>query len=717
MALPHLNEEQIRTWTPEQKDRWWLENVFRGDMPQLTLRAAATGFLLGGILSATNLYVGAKTGWSLGVGVTSVILAFAIFRVLSTTGLMRDITILENNAVQSIATAAGYMTAPLISSLTAYMLVINKPLPWYQLLVWNILASVLGVLVAFPMKRRFINNEQQPFPEGRACAVVLDSLYPDAPPGGTARRDPVQEAAAARAALEEQRALGILKAKVLFAAAAIAGTIQFFVGEHFQRLVQEKLLGLKEVVFRIPEELFGWYYALAEKNASLWIPRLQGIDIRQLGINPALDLAMLGAGGLMGTKIANSLMIGCILNYVVIAPAMIHSQEILPKNLGAIIQPDGSYDIAAGVFGRSHLLNTWCLWWGVSMMVVASLVGLFAKPKMLMSAFTGVFKKRSTGDDCLKHVEFPLWISLVGVPVMTAVTVLMNWYWFEVPLFLGLLAIPLIILLTLIAANATALTSTTPTGSLSKITQFTFGAADPGHPATNLVTAGMTAEVASNASNLLMDIKPGYMLGAKPRQQAWGHLIGIFSGAIASTPLFFLLFLSDWKGDPATQKLEDVVITDKFGFPGVVQWKAVADLIAGLDNAAKGTVDAAAQAVQAVGPVVAKVGGVLPTSAAWAMVIAGIAALVFEIARMATRGRFPLSAVAIGLGVVIPPESTLMMWLGALLFAGLARLNRTPGTTGHKIWVESQEPLCAGLIAGWAILGIGDAVLRVLVFS
>ena len=47
MALLHLTEEQIRTWTREQKDRWWFENVWRGDMPQLTLRSAITGFLLG----------------------------------------------------------------------------------------------------------------------------------------------------------------------------------------------------------------------------------------------------------------------------------------------------------------------------------------------------------------------------------------------------------------------------------------------------------------------------------------------------------------------------------------------------------------------------------------------------------------------------------------------------------------------------------------------
>ena len=87
-----------------------------------------------------------------------------------------------------------------------------------------------------------------------------------------------------------------------------------------------------------------------------------------------------------------------------------------------------------------------------------------------------------------------------------------------------------------------ALTSWTPTSSLSKITQFSIGAIDRTNPASNLITAGMTAEVASNAGNLLSDIKPGYMLGAKPRQQAIGHCIGIFSGALAATPLF-LLFL------------------------------------------------------------------------------------------------------------------------------------------------------------------------------
>src|SRR5206468_4928211 len=168
MALKQLDDQQVRTWTRGQKDRWWFENVYRGDMPQLTIRSALTGFILGAVLAATALYIGAKTGITIGVGLTSVILSFALYRALDGAGFAQDFTILENNATQSIATAAGYMTGPLVASLPAYMLVTGHIIPWWQLMVWMTIVAVIGVLVAFPLKRRFVNEEQLPFPEGRA---------------------------------------------------------------------------------------------------------------------------------------------------------------------------------------------------------------------------------------------------------------------------------------------------------------------------------------------------------------------------------------------------------------------------------------------------------------------------------------------------------------------------------------------------------------------
>ena len=673
-------------------------------MPQLTLRAAITGFFLGGVLSATNLYIGAKTGWTLGVGVTSVILSFVMFRAISRLRVSSDMTILENNAVQSIATAAGYMTGPIISALMAYMFVTNTTMEWYKMLVWNVVASILGVLVAFPMKRRFINDEQQPFPEGRACAVVLDSLYPDAPQGGT--KNMVDGAPVAKPRADGAGGVdsGLFKAKALAVAAAIGAGLQLLVASGYMAILQILVIPMskaKETVWKIPDRLDEWVYHRAQANPGAWVPNVNGVNFEKLGVTLAFDLSMIGAGGLMGMRIAASVMLGMIANFLIIAPIMITQGEIVPRNWSKLVQTDGSYSMADAVFGRAHLTNSWCLWWGVSMMVTASMVGLFSKPKVLLSAFAGLVGGKKKAEDCLKDIEFPLKWSLIGIPIASAAIIWLNHEWFGVDWWLGALSIPLIIVLTLIAANATALTSTTPTGSLSKITQFTFGALQPSNPATNLMTAGVTTEVASNASNLLMDIKPGYMLGAKPRQQAVGHCIGIVAGALASTPLFFILFMQN-RSEDVTVKDH---ITQNWAVPGAIQWAAISDVIKGMGESGVELVQTSAEGIS-------KLWGVLPVSAAWAMLIAAIVAIVFEVLRMGTKGKFPLSAVGIGLGAVLPPESTVMMFIGACIFSFFEnKYHKAIGTFGWKLWVDSKEAVCAGLIAGWALLGVGDGII------
>lgn len=682
MAIPQLTPEQIQTWTRQQKDRWWLDNVFRGDMPQLTLRSALTGFCLGGILSATNLYVGAKTGWTLGVGLTSVILAFAMFKVLSRLGA-KDMTILENNAMQSIATAAGYMTGPLISGMAAYMWVQNEPLVWWKMMFFNVVLSVLGVLVAFPMKRRFINDEQQPFPEGRACGVVLDTLY------------------------TSSANIGLFKAKALAISAALAGGLSFLMGEaylkalHALKLMLETGKSWAQVLVDFKDRLAEtWHlphncdklYAYLSKQGME--PHFVGVRLKELGINPALDLAMIGAGGLMGIRAASSLLIGMLVNFFIVIPWMISIGEIAPRSGTVGVVGDG-----AAVFGRTYLLNNWALWWGIVMMVVAAMVSLFAKPKVFIEAFRGLTGKKRE-HDVLANIELPLWISWVGVPIVGGVGVFMAHEWFGVSWIFGALAIPMIIVLTLIAASSTALTGTTPTGALSKIPQFTFGAADPRHPPTNLMTGVMCVEVAGNASNLLMDIKPGYMLGGKPRHQAMGHIIGIIAGALASTPLFYLLFLADY--DPAKAAVDPTHVQSvmapengQFGFPSALQWKGVSDLVTSIFGGDSSR-------------------ALLTDSIVISMVVAGVVSLILEITRIATKNKFPISPLAIGLGVVVPPESSFCMFLGALFFWAMHKLyHRKPESTGNKLWIQTHEPICAGVIAGSALIGIGDILVKV----
>jgi uncharacterized oligopeptide transporter (OPT) family protein len=262
-------------------------------------------------------------------------------------------------------------------------------------------------------------------------------------------------------------------------------------------------------------------------------------------------------------------------------------------------------------------------------MVVGSIVGLFARPKVIFGAFKNLFGKRREGTDVLGHIELPLWVSFVGIPILAAITAWMAHEFFGIKWYFALLSLPLTFILSLICTNAMGMTSWTPTGALSKITQFTFGALDRTNPATNLMTAGITSEVASNSANLISDIKPGYMLGAKPRQQALGHVIGIIAGGLASTPLFYLLFFPEPEAG-VVKTVQEQMVSEKFSFPSAVQWKGVADMIAGgLSN--------------------------IKESAQWSVVIAALVAVVFEVLRITTRGRFPLSPTGIGLGVVLPP--------------------------------------------------------------
>jgi OPT family oligopeptide transporter len=629
MAIKSLNEQQIREWTLEQKDRWWFENVWRGDMPQLTVRSALTGMLLGGVLSLTNLYVGAKTGWTLGVGITSVILAFAMFKLLSSIGLGREFTLLENNCMQSIATAAGYMTSPMISSLAAYMLVTNQPLPMLTTMVWISSIAILGVLFAFPLKRRFINDEQHPFPEGRAAGVVMDALH-----SGDA-------------------AEGLLKAKILISTGAFSALVKIMSSHP----IMEKI---KLGFLTIPEYLDEWVY----KIAAL---KIGGVDLRQLTVRLDSDIVMMAAGGLMGIRTGVSLIIGAVLNYCIIAPLMIHRGDIVGKALA-----DGTVQ-----YGFKSI-TMWALWGGVAMMTTASLFAFFAKPQIFLSAFKGLFKKSEQQNDVLKDIELPMSVFVVGIPVVGGIVVYLAHKFFGVSVILGIIALPLIFIFTLIAVNSTALTSITPIGAMGKLTQLFFGILAPGNITTNLATAGITAEVAGNAANLLMDIKPGYMLGGKPRQQAIGHVLGIIAGAVISVPVFYLVFLH--KG-PAN------LISEQYPMPAATIWKAVAEVLTqGISK--------------------------LPVSAQWAVLIGGLLGIALEAVRVRTKGRFWLSGVGIGLATVIPFNTCLAMFLGSLFFWLAQQKWENTKTWADRVLVQNMEPICAGIIAGGAIMGIAVIIIE-----
>jgi uncharacterized oligopeptide transporter (OPT) family protein len=317
-------------------------------------------------------------------------------------------------------------------------------------------------------------------------------------------------------------------------------------------------------------------------------------------------------------------------------------------------------------------------------MTTASLSAFFSKPRMILDSFTALLSRKRAGQtDVLKDIELPMMLSVIGVPIVGALLIYLSHVYFGVGILMGIIAIPLVFIFTLIAAHSTALTSITPTGALGKLTQLTFGALSPGNITTNIMTAAITGEVSGNASNLLTDIKPGYMLGGKPRQQAIGHVLGIIAGALVATPVFYYIFL---KGNPAG------LMSEQYPMPAASIWKAVAEVLtSGLSN--------------------------LKESARWAALIGAILGIGLEVIKTKTKGKFWLSGVGIGLAFVIPFNTCFAMFLGAFIFWLCGRCMKDTDGFGNKVMLQNMEPVCAGVIAGGAITGILVIVLETLVLG
>ena len=470
--------------SPEEIERHWYDHVYQGDkQKQLTLRAAITGMLLGAIMCVSNVYVGLKIGWSMGVAITSCILAWVIFTSLSKVFRLSEFSILENNAMQSAASAAGSMTsAGIVNAIPAlWMMNPGAVPPQAILIVWIVLISFLGVFLAVPAKRQMINIEQLPFPSGIAAATTLRTLH-----------------AKSAEAAGQARALGW------------AGVFGALIG------------------FLRDGDWKGRSYPL--------IPATFGTQWIQVGHYTAYDLTMrfegslllLAGGALISFRQAWSMLLGAIVNYLILAPIFLDN--------GDITSP-----------ATFRNISRWSLWIGVPMMVTSGLLLFAFNWKAVQRTFStlgALFGKPATGDDPLAAIEVPSSWFVGGFLVVGTAIVLMGHHFMHIAWWMGIIAVVATFFLVIVACRVTGETDTTPVGPMSKMTQLAFGAIKPGDTSVNLLTAQITSGSVSHAGDLLIDLKSGYLLGANPRQQFLAQFLGVIAGGLIVVPTFFLFVQS-----------------------------------------------------------------------------------------------------------------------------------------------------------------------------
>ena len=506
--------------SPEEIEMKWYREVYKGDtMRQLTLRSVIMGALLGGFMSLSNLYVGLKTGWGLGVAITACILSYTIWKSLMAALpflFKTDMSILENNCMQSTASSAGYSTGgTMVSAISAYLIITGVHMPWTVLTLWTIFLASLGVFIAIPMKRQMINIEQLKFPSGIAAAETLKSLHAK----GTEAAD---------------------KAKSLGIAGAFGAAVAWM-----------RDAGIQSSWFGKP----AWMPEKIALPGSIPFPgTLNGFPLSQWTFSFEVGAMMIAAGAIIGWKVAWSLLLGAVINFGVLAPWAAQAGAIDTAKLGyrAIVQ--------------------WSTWAGASIMVTSGLFMFALQWKTVLRAFgglTNIFHKRpDTVSDPLAHIEVPGTWFLTGTAVSGLGCIMVLHYAFQTSWWMGMVAVILTFFLAIVAARATGESDITPIGAMGKITQLTFGILAPSNMTTNLMTASVTAGAAGATADLLTDLKSGYLLGANPRQQFLAQFFGIFAGTLVVVPAFYILV-------PTAASLG----TDQWPAPSAQVWAAVARLL------------------------------------------------------------------------------------------------------------------------------------------
>ena len=469
--------------------RWWLENVYAGDdAVQLTPRAVVTGMLIGGLMSVSNLYVGLKTGWGLGVTITSCIIAYAVFKFLEQVVpayRKRPFSTLENYTMSSAASAAGYMSsAGLVSAIPALFMTTGRLLEWWEISLWLAALSMLGVFMAIPLKRQLINIDQLPFPSGIATAETLTSMHSE---GGEA----------------------VLKARSLFGAALLGAVVAAW---------RDLVGGIKAIAgWAIPSEIPFGPGGFARDLLTKYTIGIEG------------SLIMVAAGAIMGLRVAASMLVGSIIFYGVIGPILVQQGIAQPGYRGIV---------------------SWVLWPSTAMMVASGLLSFALKWKTVLRAFGGLGRlvggtAAAEPDDPLAAIEVPSsWFVAGTLASGTACVILGHWL-FGITWWMGILAVLVTFFLSIVAARATGETDITPIGAMGKITQLIYGVVAPSNITTNLMTASITSGAASHAADLLTDLKSGYLLGGNPRKQTISQLFGVLAGTIVSVPAYLFVVQRD----------------------------------------------------------------------------------------------------------------------------------------------------------------------------
>lgn len=578
-------------------------------MPEFTVVSIVLGAILAIVFGGANAYLGLRVGMTVSASIPAAVISMGVIRKI----LRRD-SILENNMVQTIGSAGESVAAGAIFTLPALFMWAKEGLCDVPSLVEigliALCGGVLGVLMMIPLRSALIVKEHGvlAYPEGQACAEVL-------------------------IAGEE----GGAKASTVFSGLGIAAIYKFIAD------------GLKvfpsEITYDIP----------AYKGSGI------GIDVL-----PALA----GVGYICGVKVSSYLFAGGVLGWFVIMPLM----ALFGGDLVLFPAEVTVNELIAAPGGVSNLWGSFLRYIGAGAVACGGVLSLIKSLPLIVRTFKDAmsdYGKGRSNSTLRTEQDISMKVVLLGILIVAVVM----WLVPAIPLnlFTALIVIVFGFFFATVSSRMVGLigSSNNPVSGMAIATLLisTLLLKATGNDGISgmiaaIVIGGVICVIAAIAGDTSQDLKTGFLVGATPKKQQIGELIGVAVSAVAIGAILYLLSMA-WGGYGS----EDLPA------PQAVLMKMIVEGV---------------------------MGGNLP----WNLVFVGVfIALVVEVLGI------PVLPFAIGL--YLPIYLSVPMMLGGLLRWYLEK-RKYASEKEMDNTVQSGVLYSSGLIAGEGIVGILLAVLAVI---
>ena len=576
-------------------------------MPELTVTSIVMGMLLAVIFGAANAYLGLRVGMTVSASIPAAVISMGVIRVI-----MKRNSILESNMVQTIGSAGESLAAGAIFTMPALFLWAEEGLCDMPSLVESTLIAlcggVLGVLFMVPLRNALIVKEHETllYPEGTACADVL-------------------------LAGEE----GGANASTVFSGMGLAAAFKFVVD------------GLKV----LPSDV-----AFAFKSFKGEI----GMEVYP---------ALLGVGYIVGPQIASYMFVGSIIGWMVIIPLIClfgPDTWLYPADVGTTIA-----DLyAAG--GAAKIWSTYVKYIGAGAIATGGIISLIKSLPLIITTFRDSIKSMKGGKNtntARTAQDLPMQMILFGIVAM----ILIIWVVPAIPV--TLLGAAIIVVFGFFFATVSSRmvglvgSSNNPVSGMAIATLLiaTMSIKASGKTGIDGMTAAIAIGsviciVAAIAGDTSQDLKTGYLLGATPKKQQMGEIIGVVVSGLAIGGVLYLLNAAWGYGGAEVPA------------PQATLMKMIVEGI---------------------------MGGNLP----WNLVFVGVfLAIALEILRI------PVMPFAIGLYLPIYLNASIM--IGGVVRMFMDRRKNVDEETKTKQTTDGTL-YCAGMIAGEGLVGILLAIFAV----